>query len=61
MSDTVIHAVILALYLVFMLGVGIYFYRKNQNQSDYFLVRPVTQPLGHLHERPSVGHERGGS
>lgn len=37
MTDSVIHAVVLMLYLVFMMGIGIYFYRKSKNQSDYFL------------------------
>lgn len=37
MSDTVIHSIVLVLYLLFMLGIGVYFYRKNKNQSDYYL------------------------
>jgi len=37
MSETVIHSIVLVLYLLFMLGIGVYFYRKNNNQADYFL------------------------
>ena len=35
--DTVIHAIVLALYLLAMLLIGVYFYKKSKNQSDYFL------------------------
>ena len=37
MSEVVIHAIVLGLYLLAMLGVGLYFYRKSKSQSDYFL------------------------
>lgn len=37
MSDVTIHAIIFALYLAIVLAIGIYFYRKNKNQTDYFL------------------------
>jgi len=37
MSDTVIHSIVLVLYLIAMLGIGAHFYRKNNNQTDYFL------------------------
>ena len=35
--DVIIHAVVLFVYLMCMLGVGIYFYKKNKSQTDYFL------------------------
>lgn len=35
--DVVIHAIILGIYLLIMLGVGVYFFRKSKSQSDYFL------------------------
>ena len=37
MLDVVTHAVVLISYLCIMMGIGIYFYKKNNNQSDYFL------------------------
>lgn len=33
----VVHAIILCLYLVIMLGVGVYFFRNSKSQTDYFL------------------------
>lgn len=35
--DVMIHATVLAIYLLIMLGVGIYFFTKSKSQSDYFL------------------------
>ncbi|MBH1940800.1 sodium/proline symporter PutP [Mobilitalea sibirica] len=35
--EQVIHAVVLGLYLSVMLAIGIYFYRRNKSQTDYFL------------------------
>ena len=35
--DQIIHAVVLVLYLSVMLGIGLYFYRRNKSQTDYFL------------------------
>lgn len=35
--EQIIHAVILILYLAVMLGIGLYFYRRNKSQTDYFL------------------------
>lgn len=37
MAATVVHGIMFALYLCVMLGVGIYFYKKSNSQSDYFL------------------------
>jgi len=37
MSDVIIHAIVLGLYLVGMLGIGVYFYKRSKSQSDYFL------------------------
>lgn len=37
MADRTVHLIILCLYLLIMLLMGIYFYRKNKNQADYFL------------------------
>lgn len=37
MTDSLIHAIVLILYLLLMLGIGIHFYRKNKDQTDYFL------------------------
>ncbi|MDF2593986.1 MAG: putP [Clostridia bacterium] len=37
MSEVVIHAIVLGLYLLVMLGMGVYFYKKSKSQSDYFL------------------------
>lgn len=35
--DVKIHAIVLGLYLMVMLGIGIHFFRKSESQSDYFL------------------------
>jgi sodium/proline symporter len=35
--DVIIHAIVLVIYLVALLGVGVYFFKKSKNQSDYFL------------------------
>ncbi len=35
--DVTIHAVVLGIYLMIMLGIGIYFFNQSKNQSDYFL------------------------
>ena len=35
--DVIVHAIVLGIYLLIMLGIGIYFFRKSQSQSDYFL------------------------
>lgn len=35
--EVIIHAVVLFIYLMCMLGVGIYFYKKSKSQTDYFL------------------------
>ncbi|HHT96759.1 MAG TPA: sodium/proline symporter PutP [Clostridiales bacterium] len=35
--DTIIHAIVLTIYLLIMLGIGAYFFKKSKNQSDYFL------------------------
>jgi len=32
-----IHAAVLVIYLASMLGIGVYFFRRNKSQSDYFL------------------------
>ena len=37
MSDEAVHVVVLICYLIAMLAIGFYFYRKNKSQSDYFL------------------------
>lgn len=37
MSDVIIHGIVLVMYLLVMLGVGVFFYRRSKNQSDYFL------------------------
>lgn len=37
MSEVIIHAVVLVIYLLVMLGMGVYFYKKSKSQSDYFL------------------------
>lgn len=37
MPDEIAHAVVLVLYLLSMLGIGLFFYRRNKNQADYFL------------------------
>lgn len=35
--DARIHAMVLGIYLMIMLGIGIYFFTKSKSQSDYFL------------------------
>lgn len=35
--DVAIHAVVFIIYLILMLGVGVYFFNKSESQSDYFL------------------------
>ncbi len=35
--DVIIHAIVLAIYLLIMLGVGVYFFNRSKSQSDYFL------------------------
>lgn len=35
--EQMIHALVLIAYLAVMLGIGLYFYRRNKNQNDYFL------------------------
>ncbi|NLY38924.1 MAG: sodium/proline symporter, partial [Firmicutes bacterium] len=35
--DQTIHAVVLILYLLVMLAIGIYFFRLNKSQTDYYL------------------------
>ncbi|MFA9465290.1 MAG: sodium/proline symporter PutP [Velocimicrobium sp.] len=35
--EQMIHATVLILYLMIMLGIGLYFYRRNKSQTDYFL------------------------
>lgn len=37
MSEVVIHAIVLVLYLLVMMGVGLYFYKKSNSQVDYYL------------------------
>jgi sodium/proline symporter len=37
MQDVTIHALVLVLYLSVMMGIGIYFFKKSQSQTDYFL------------------------
>ena len=37
MPDVAIHAIVLSVYLLSMLVIGAYFYKKSKNQSDYFL------------------------
>jgi sodium/proline symporter len=37
MQDVIIHAIVLIIYLLFMLSVGAFFYRRNKSQSEYFL------------------------
>ena len=35
--DAIIHGIVFAIYLTFMLGIGLYFFSKSKSQSDYFL------------------------
>lgn len=35
--DAVIHGIIFGVYLAVLLGIGVYFYNKSNNQQDYFL------------------------
>lgn len=35
--DVMIHAIVLGVYLLIMLGIGVYFFTKSKSQSDYFL------------------------
>jgi len=35
--DQTIHALVFILYLLVMLIIGIYFFRRNQSQTDYYL------------------------
>ncbi|MBF7097686.1 sodium/proline symporter PutP [Alkalibacter mobilis] len=37
MTDATVHAIVLVLYLCVMLGVGAYFFKTSNSQSDYFL------------------------
>lgn len=37
MSDKVVFFIMIFLYLLFMIGIGLYFFKKNRNVSDYFL------------------------
>lgn len=37
MPDRMVHLIVLSLYLLIMLLMGVYFYRKNKSQADYFL------------------------
>lgn len=37
MPDKLVHLIVLSVYLMIMLLMGVYFYRKNKNQADYFL------------------------
>lgn len=36
-SDVIIMTIVLILYLVFLVGVGLYFYGRNKNNADYIL------------------------
>ena len=55
--DQTIHAVVLILYLLVMLAIGIYFFRLNKSQTDYYL-GGRTLNIGSPPERPGFGHER---
>jgi sodium/proline symporter len=37
MSDMMVHAIVLIIYLAMMLGIGLYFFKNSSSQSDYFL------------------------
>ncbi len=37
MQDSVVHIIVLTLYLLGMLGIGFFFFKKNETQSDYLL------------------------
>lgn len=37
MSDVMVHGIVFAIYLIMMVGIGVFYYRKNKNQEDYFL------------------------
>jgi sodium/proline symporter len=35
--EQMIHAIVLIMYLAVMLGIGLYFYKRNKSQTDYYL------------------------
>ncbi|WP_201798234.1 sodium/proline symporter PutP [Lachnotalea glycerini] len=35
--EQMIHAIVLIIYLAFMLAIGLYFYKRNKSQNDYYL------------------------
>jgi len=37
MTDVTIHGIVLGFYLVFLLGIGAYFFKNSNSQADYFL------------------------
>lgn len=37
MSDVIIHAIVLGLYLLGMLAIGVYFFKRSGSQDEYFL------------------------
>ncbi|NDL68022.1 sodium/proline symporter PutP [Anaerotalea alkaliphila] len=37
MTDVMIHAIVLGLYLIFLLGIGVHFFKNSKSQTDYFL------------------------
>jgi sodium/proline symporter len=37
MSEVIIHAIVLVIYLCLMMGIGLFFYKKSNSQLDYFL------------------------
>lgn len=37
MSEVVIHAIVLVIYLCLMMGIGLFLYKKSNSQVDYFL------------------------
>ncbi|HAE60924.1 MAG TPA: sodium/proline symporter PutP [Eubacteriaceae bacterium] len=37
MEDVTVHGIVLGLYLIFLLGIGAYFFKNSNSQADYFL------------------------
>ncbi len=45
MIETIVHGVVLGLYLILMIAVGIYYHRRNKTQQDYLLGGRSLNPM----------------
>ena len=58
MTDSIAIIIAFLLYLLFMMAIGVYFYYRTHNMSDYILGGRKLGGMGYFHECRSFGHER---